>query len=194
MKKDSSELYLTGKLLIAMPTMGDPRFHKSVIFVCAHDEHGAMGLVINQEVQGVAFNELLKQLDMASDIKVDLDALKLPVMQGGPVDNSRGFLLHSSDFKQKDTIDIDEQFALSGTIDALEDVARGEGPKDMLFILGYAGWTSGQLDEEIQQNAWLIADADTKLVFNEDAQAKWDQAVQQLGIDPAMLASDFGNA
>jgi putative transcriptional regulator len=193
-KPKDADGYLTGKLLIAMPKMSDPRFYRSVIFICAHDKNGAMGLVINNEMPGVEFDQLLRQLDIASDIKIDLEPLQMPVMNGGPVENARGFLLHSADFKQVDTITIDTFFSVSGTIDALKQVAKGQGPQHMLFALGYAGWGAGQMEREIQENAWLVVDADPALIFQATSDEKWDMAVQKLGINPAMLTGEAGRA
>lgn len=186
--------YMTGKLLLAMPAMSDPRFKRAVIYICAHDEKGAMGLKINETLADVKFQDLLTQLKVTSDIKVDPKALKTPVMNGGPVETQRGFLLHSGDFSQSDTIRIDERFSVTGTVDALKALAKGEGPKDKIFVLGYAGWGAGQLDQELQQNAWLIVDADENILFESDPAKKWDAALAKLGINPAMLSGDVGRA
>jgi putative transcriptional regulator len=184
--------YLTGKLLLAMPGMGDPRFHRAVIFLCAHDANGAMGLVINHAMPGVDFDQLLGQLD------IDAPGPRLPtgvqVLSGGPVETARGFILHSQEYLQKDTIRIGRTFGITGTIDALRAIAEGKGPKEMLFLLGYAGWGAGQLDRELQDNAWLVADAEADLIFNADADDKWDLAIRKMGIDPAMLSGDAGRA
>ena len=188
------ESYLAGKLLLAMPGMGDTRFYKSVIYICAHDDEGAMGLVINHPLESVAFDELLAELKITADIEVDLKALEVPVLRGGPVEGARGFLLHSSDFKNPDTVKVDDQIFVTGTLDALKDVARGAGPERRLFVLGYAGWTAGQLDQELQQNAWLIVDADPDLVFDGEAEDKWERAVKKLGIEPSMLSASGGSA
>lgn len=193
MDKDNSP-YLVGKLLLSMPSMGDQRFHRSVIYMCAHDENGAMGLVINHQMPDVTFENLLEQLDITSDIKVDLKALKLPVLRGGPVEAGRGFLLHSKDFSQEETVDIDDDFAITGTLDAIKAIAGGEGPERLLFILGYAGWSAGQLDAEIQQNSWLVAEPDPALIFGDVKTDKWTQAVSSLGFDPAMLSGAAGQA
>ena len=184
--------YLAGKLLIAMPNMGDPRFHRAVIFVCAHDEDGAMGLVINHEMPGIEFQDLLKQIKFESDIT--FDAVDLPVMYGGPVESARGFILHSKDFSRDETMTVGQIYGVTGTVEALRDVAEGQGPKDVLFILGYAGWDAGQLDDEIQQNAWLVVDPDPNLIFNEDAESKWTRAINKLGFDPGMLSGNAGSA
>ncbi len=194
MASDDRKSYMTGKLLLAMPSIGDQRFDRAVIFVCAHDEEGAMGLVINNTMQGIDFSELVGQLKFESDIKVKFEEMDLPVMSGGPVETARGFLLHSSDFKRDDTMKVDEEFGVTGTVDALKDVACGQGPKELLFMLGYAGWDAGQLDAELQQNAWLVVDADPALIFEGEPQEKWSRAINKLGIDPAMLSSSVGRA
>jgi len=115
-------------------------------------------------------------------------------MRGGPVEGARGFLLHSSDFNKPDTVKVDDQIYVTGTLDALKDVAQGAGPERRMFILGYAGWTAGQLDQELQQNAWLIVDADPDLVFDDSADDKWERAVKKLGINPSMLSAAGGSA
>lgn len=182
--------YLTGKLLIAMPQMGDPRFHKAVIFMCAHDVNGAMGLVINHTLPGLELGELLTQLHiMDAQPKPDI-----PVMSGGPVETGRGFILHKGDFKQIDSLKIESDIYVTGTIDALKAIAQGKGPDEMLFILGYAGWTAGQLDMELQQNAWLVVDADPSLIFEGDPELRWDRAIRKMGIDPSMLSGSAGRA
>jgi len=189
--------YLVGKLLLALPSMGDPRFHRAVIFICAHDEEGAMGLVINHEMPGVEFKELVGQLKLESDIKIDFEKLKLPVLCGGPVESARGFLLHSDDFSREDTMRVEGDaygYGVSGTVDAIKDIAKGDGPDDLLFILGYAGWDAGQLDAEIAQNSWLVVEPDPELIFGGDAEDKWTRAVNKLGVDPAMLSSISGSA
>lgn len=186
--------YLKGKLLIAMPSMVDTRFERAVIFMCAHDDEGAMGLVINNTMPEIEFVDLIKQLKIESDIKVDMEKLNMPVMCGGPVESARGFLLHSGDYTNKDTLNVSEDFGVTGTVDALKEVALGDGPDDMLFILGYAGWTAGQLDEEIQQNTWLVVDADPDIIFADSPDDKWQHAVEALGIDPAMLSMTAGRA
>lgn len=191
MRRDDKGEYLTGRLLLAMPAMGDPRFHKAVIYVCAHDANGAMGLVINHTLPGVDFSQLLEQLNIAPDGK---SAPITPVMSGGPVETARGFILHSSDFKQSDTIRIDPTFSVTGTVDALKSIVGGSGPEKMLFILGYAGWSAGQLDQELQQNAWLVTHSDPDLVFSVAPDEKWDKAVKTMGIDPSKLSREAGRA
>lgn len=194
MASDDRTSYMTGKLLLAMPSIGDQRFDRAVIFVCAHDEEGAMGLVINDTMQGIDFSELVGQLKFESEIKGKFEDMDMPVMSGGPVETARGFLLHSSDFTRDDTMKVDGTYGVTGTVDALKDVARGDGPKDLLFILGYSGWDAGQLDAELQQNAWLVVEPDPELIFEGDPQEKWKRAINKLGIDPAMLSSAAGRA
>lgn len=183
--------YLAGKLLLATPTMGDPRFHRAVIFLCAHDEEGAMGLVINHKMPTVDFKDLAKQIDIQSDINIDFD---MPVMCGGPVESARGFLLHSNDFVRPETMQIEQKYGITGTTEALKEIMVGKGPKDVLFILGYAGWDAGQLDEEILSGAWLVVEPDQELIFETSIDSKWTNAIQKIGIDPSMLSSATGRA
>jgi putative transcriptional regulator len=188
------ENYLVGKLLLAMPGMTDPRFERAVIFMCAHDDKGAMGLVINHKMPDLKFDQLITQLGVTSDIEVALPPKSVPVMSGGPVENARGFLLHSSDFRQSDTIRIDDSFSVTGTVEALKKVASGHGPEQLLFILGYAGWGPEQLEQEILQNAWLVVDPDPGIIFHDNPDQKWTMAIGKLGIDPAMLSDQVGRA
>jgi len=190
----SKEGYLAGKLLLAMPSMRDPRFEHAVIYLCSHDENGAMGLVINHALPGMQFKHLLNELEIASDIEVDPTILQTPLMNGGPVDTGRGFLLHSSDFQVKESISMDDEIYISGTIDSLKAMAKGSGPEERLIVFGYAGWTAGQLDEEILNGSWLVSDANPELIFGDAPEKKWNQAVSGLGFDPAMLSGDAGRA
>ncbi|HBR69260.1 MAG TPA: hypothetical protein DEA55_07790, partial [Rhodospirillaceae bacterium] len=160
----------------------------------AHDANGAMGLVINHTLPGLEFEELVEQLGITSDIEIRLDSDSVPVMSGGPVEAARGFVLHSGDFSRKDTVKIDDLYSVTGTVEALKDIATGNGPDNMLFILGYAGWSAGQLDSEMQQNAWLVVDPDPSLIFHANPDKKWDMAIEKLGIDPLMLSSESGRA
>ena len=189
-----AKTFLTGKILLAMPTMGDPRFHRAVILMCVHDENGAMGLIINHTLPGVDLVHLLEQLNIHPEEGETMKIPNIPVMSGGPVENARGFILHSKDFQQKDTVPVSDQIAVTGTVDALRAVATGHGPERMIFVLGYAGWTEGQLDQEIQQNTWLVADADPELVFAVSAEEKWNYAIRTMGIDLAMLSGEAGRA
>lgn len=182
--------HLTGSLLVAMPAMSDPRFARSVIFVCAHTPEGAMGLVVNNVAEELSFSAVVKQLS----IEPKRNLRGIPVHQGGPVEGGRGFVLHSPDYAHESTLVIDESFALTATVDVLQAIADGEGPARLIFALGYAGWAPGQLDREIQENGWLVLPADAEIVFGADPGAKWQGAMAQLGIDPVLLSSQAGHA
>ncbi len=182
---------LTGKLLIAMPGMGDPRFEQSVVFVCAHSADGAMGLIVNKPTPSISYTGLMSQLGI-TDIQGD-DAIH--VYFGGPVDHARGFVLHSADYDfPPATLQVDKAFGMTATISVLEDLARGNGPKDSILALGYAGWGPGQLEDEIQANGWLTCDASPGLVFAGDDEAKWTGALASMGVDSRLLSSDAGHA
>lgn len=182
---------LSGKLLLAMPGMGDPRFYKSVILLCSHDANGAMGLVINNRVLDLKFGQLLQQLGIEPKTSAPIE---MPILTGGPVETGRGFLIHTADFSLPDTITVDNHFGVSGTLDALKKIAHGQGPKDLLFVLGYAGWGAGQLEREIQDNAWMIADFDYDLLFNTSLEDKWDRAMNRIGVNPMLLSTTAGHA
>ena len=182
--------YLTGQLLVAMPTMADPRFERSVIYLCAHSSEGAMGLVVNKLAGSLTFPDLLEQLgidgpDAREDIRVHF---------GGPVETGRGFVLHSAEYLQDSSLQVNDAFALTATVDILRDLAYGSGPRQALLALGYAGWGPGQLDQEIQKNGWLHVEADELLVFDGGLEDKWDRAIRKLGFDAAMLSGDAGHA
>lgn len=182
---------LSGKLLIAMPGMGDPRFEKSVIFLCAHSSDGAMGLIVNKPSPDLAFSDLLDQLG----IPRGPSPVKLPVHLGGPVEHGRGFVLHSSDYGSEGaTLTVDSEFGMTATVDILEDIARGRGPARALMALGYSGWGPGQLEDEIQRNGWLTCDASPELVFDQADGEKWRGALEALGIDARLLSSTGGRA
>ncbi|MEL6887127.1 MAG: YqgE/AlgH family protein [Pseudomonadota bacterium] len=188
---DPFALDLTGKLLVAMPGMGDPRFERSVILICAHSQEGAMGLIINKPAQDVDLGALLAQLE----IDADPSLAGLTVHIGGPVETSRGFVLHSPDYRSRlQTLPIGDAFGMTATLDVLEDIARGEGPGDALVMLGYAGWGAGQLEGEIARNGWLTVEADAGLVFDTEDEAKWAAALATLGIDPLGLSGMAGRA
>ncbi len=182
--------YLTGELLVAMPQMQDPRFARTVVFICAHTSDGAMGLVINKLVDSVSFPDLLEQLNIG-DEPVKQDIL---VHFGGPVETGRGFVLHTPDYVQDATLVVDDTMALTATVDILKAIADGEGPQSSLLALGYAGWAPGQLDSEIQANGWLSVPADRQLVFGADHDSKWERAMGKMGIDFSMLSGDAGHA
>ena len=181
---------LCGKLLIAMPGMGDPRFDKSVVYMCAHSDDGAMGLIINKPTSEVTFAELLKQLEIETTGGGDTC-----IYFGGPVELGRGFVLHSADYHLEDmTLQVDEQFGMTATRDVLTDIAKGEGPKQALLTLGYSGWGAGQLESEIQQNGWLTCDATAEVVFDAPDADKWTAALKLLGVDALMLSATAGRA
>jgi putative transcriptional regulator len=190
--------YLDGQVLVAMPSMRDERFARAVIYVCAHSDEGAMGIVINQPAPNIKFRELLVQLDVvpASNlIEIPPRADTVRVLKGGPVETGRGFVLHSADFFiENSTLPIDDGICLTATLDILKAIARGQGPVSAVLALGYAGWAPGQLESEIQANGWLNCDADAELIFGGDADSKYALALRKIGIDPAKLSSDAGHA
>ncbi|SDF29676.1 YqgE/AlgH family protein [Limimaricola pyoseonensis] len=182
---------LSGKLLIAMPGMGDPRFDHAVIFICAHSEDGAMGLIVNKPATEVRFSDLLDQLGISPD--PGLRDIRVHI--GGPVEESRGFVLHSTDYEsEQGTLQVDEGTAMTATLDVLEEIAHGRGPKSSLLALGYAGWGPGQLEDEIAQNGWLIGEAQHAVVFGRANEHKWTAALKGIGIDPLTLSSTSGTA
>lgn len=185
-----NEGYLTGQLLVAMPQMLDERFSTSVIYLCAHTEDGAMGLVVNKLLENVDLPDLLKQLDLEPDLK----GVGIRVHFGGPVESGRGFVLHSGDYVQDATMVINDHLALTATTDVLRDIAAGDGPQNSFLALGYAGWGPGQLDAEIQANGWLSLEADNSLVFGRDPKTVWQSALAKMGIDISMLSGDAGHA
>ena len=182
---------LAGKLLIAMPGMGDPRFAQSVIFVCAHSAEGAMGLIVNKPAEKLKFGQLLTQLGItpaqrARDIRIHI---------GGPVEHGRGFVLHSSDYTaQGSTLTVDSHFGMTATLDVLQALAEGAGPANSLLALGYAGWGPGQLEAEILANGWLTCEASQDLVFSAPNSQKWQAALQTLGVNPISLSATAGHA
>lgn len=188
--EDDGEGYLTGQLLVAMPQMEDPRFVKSVIYLCAHSAEGAMGLVVNKLMDNISFPDLLDQLNLAGS-----DAPQgIKVHFGGPVETGRGFVLHSAEYVQDATLVIDKTVALTATIDILKAIAAGEGPRHSLLALGYAGWGPGQLDDELQRNGWLSVPADSGLIFGTGLDDRWERAIGKLGIDASMLSGTAGRA
>ena len=186
----SSPSFLTGNLLLAMPGMQDERFARSVIYMCAHTAEGAMGLVINRELESPTFPDLLSQLG----IKLSETGQQTAVHFGGPVEQGRGFVLHSADYLQDGSLIVAADIALTATVDILRAIAEGAGPKRSLLVLGYAGWGPGQLDAEILANGWLNVPADPEIVFASNAGNKWERAMAKLGIDPRMLSDNAGHA
>jgi putative transcriptional regulator len=180
---------LAGQLLIAMPQMQDRRFMRSVIFLCAHNEEGAMGLVINKIIDTVTLPELLEKLGIPS---LGLNSRR-PVHAGGPVEEGRGFVLHSDDYREDNTLVVGSM-GLTATLDVLRAIGRGQGPRRSMLALGYAGWGPGQLDNEMSDNGWLHVPADEEIVFDEDITDKWQRALGKLGIDPLSLSGEAGHA
>jgi putative transcriptional regulator len=190
--------YLDGQMLIAMPAMLDERFARSLIYVCAHSSEGAMGIVVNHPAPNISFSDLLVKLDVipaADRIQLPTRAGGVKVMRGGPVETERGFVLHSADFFiENSTLPIDNGICLTATVDILKAIAHGEGPQSAVLALGYAGWSPGQLENEIQENGWLNCDADSELIFGTDVEAKYEKAMRKLGVDLGKLSSEAGHA
>ncbi len=190
--------YLDGQLLVAMPGMADERFARTVIYMCAHSAEGAMGIVVNRRAADLNMGDLLVQLGIIQET----DAIRLPqqvgriqVLLGGPVETSRGFVLHTPDFFiDQSTLPIDDSVCLTATVDILRAIAKGEGPNRAVLALGYAGWSPGQLETEMQANGWINCPADPELIFHADLDQKYELALRKIGIDPAMLSSDAGHA
>ena len=187
---DKDSRYLTGHLLIAMPGMADPRFQRSVVYMCAHNAEGAMGLVVNRLFGSINFRDLLSQLD----IKASQDVADIRVHYGGPVESGRGFVLHSTDFMREGSMQVDDEIALTATVDILRAIAEGRGPRHSILALGYAGWGPGQLDSEMQANGWLHAPSDEGLVFDHDLDTKWERSIGKLGVNLTMLSGEAGHA
>jgi putative transcriptional regulator len=189
--------YLDGQMLIAMPSMRDERFSRSLIYVCAHSSDGAMGIIVNQVAANVNFPDLLVQLEVipaADVIQLPQRAGSVKVLKGGPVETGRGFV-HSADFFiENSTLPIDDGICLTATLDILKAIARGDGPASAVLALGYAGWAPGQLENEIQENGWLHCAADSELIFGNDNESKYQRALKKLGIDLGMLSSEAGHA
>ena len=187
----TDQLDLTGKILIAMPGMGDPRFAHSLVFLCAHSADGAMGLIVNKTMGKRTFSDLLEQLS----IEESANSRPIPLHFGGPVEGGRGFVLHSSEYRsQISTLPVDDFFAMTATQDVLEEMAQGEGPDKALMALGYSGWGPGQLEAEIAENGWLICDSGFDLVFDLADDKKWEAALNTLGINPLTLSASAGHA
>jgi putative transcriptional regulator len=190
--------FLDGQMLIASPGMQDERFSRSLIYMCAHSSEGAMGIVVNQPAANISFPDLLVKLDVipkGDKIQLPPSAGDVTVLKGGPVETERGFVLHSADFFIEDsTLPIDEGVCLTATIDILKAIARGNGPVSAILALGYAGWSPGQLENELQHNGWLHCSPDPELIFGADIGAKYDRAMQKIGVRPGMLSSDIGHA
>ncbi|MEM1420752.1 MAG: YqgE/AlgH family protein [Pseudomonadota bacterium] len=185
------ESSLAGQMLVAMPGIGDPRFERSVIYIFAHQDSGAMGLVVNHSTRDIDFAELLSQLEL----ELPEGAPTPPVRIGGPVETERGFVLHSPDYHRDEaTLKVDDEISMTATVDVLHAIAAGEGPTEAFFALGYAGWGPGQLESEILSNGWLHCQADKDLVFGDDDDDKWGLALEKIGVDPSKLSAASGSA
>jgi putative transcriptional regulator len=197
-KRAAGRSYLDGQFLIAMPGMQDPRFQKTVIFLCAHSADGAMGITINQPAPQITFRDLLEQLEVIpedSEIRLPGPVDRMLVHKGGPVETSRGFVLHSADyFIENSTLPIDENVCLTATLEILKAIAAGSGPQKAMLALGYAGWAPGQLETEIQANGWLHCPARADLIFDEDLDRKYDRALALIGVDASRLSGEAGHA
>ena len=178
--------FLDGQILIAMPGMQDPRFSRSLVYMCAHSSDGAMGLIVNKKAEDLVWNDLFKRLG----IPIGKFNAPRPVHYGGPVETGRGFVLHSSDYFADDaTMKVDGETSMTATLDVLQAIAMGRGPEEAIVTLGYAGWAPGQLEQEFQMNGWLACEADTDLLYRSDQDAKWDQALAKIGVNPALLST-----
>jgi putative transcriptional regulator len=183
--------FLEGKLLIAMPGMPDPRFERSVVFMCVHSENGAMGLIVNKPFAGLGFGELMKKLE----IQVTPGNSESPVLFGGPVETEKGFVLHSGDYTNADaTLSVTDAVSLTATRDVLCAIGDGSGPRNWLFALGYAGWGAGQLEDEIAANGWVHCEADRNLLFEVAHESRWRASLAKLGIDLSGLSAEAGRA
>lgn len=189
-KKPIGSGYLVGQFLAAMPAMTDPRFERSVIYICAHSAEGAMGLIVNKPMKDIQLPEILGQLGIETKTSCE----KIQIHRGGPVETARGFVLHSADYEREGTLKVNSEICLSATTEILRAIASGEGPERSLMALGYSGWGGGQLDEEIKQNAWLNIPADEQLLFSEDFDQKWQRALAKIGVSPHLLSGVAGHA
>ncbi|PID36293.1 MAG: YqgE/AlgH family protein [Rhodobacterales bacterium] len=183
-------LNLSGQMLIAMPSLNDPRFEHAVVFLCDHSEQGAMGLIVNKAVPGMSLANLLEEMDISSSEGIN----QTEIYFGGPVEGGRGFVLHNPGFEGTGTVMVNDHFSLTATRDILEAMATGNGPEQVLVALGYAGWGPGQLENELKRNDWLTTPAEDAIVFNADPGTKWHQALAAMGIDPVLLSAEGGTA
>ena len=192
-----SRRFLNGQILVAMPDMADQYFAKSVIYLCAHSEDGAMGIILNQPSQIKSFPDLLVQLQIIAPqdrITLSTQIGRFPVLSGGPVQTDRGFILHTPDFHfDQSTMSIDDSISLTATVDVLRAIAAGEGPTRAMMALGYAGWDPGQLENEIQHNGWLHCPADPALVFDHEISTKYARALRSIGVELGQLSSFAGH-
>ena len=181
---------LTGQIIVSMPSLQDERFYKTVIYICAHSSEGSMGIIINKKIDYVLFPNLLEQLGIDKPI----NDKKFFLRYGGPVETGRGFVLHSDDIVRKETLNIRKGVALTGTSEFFEDLIKGKGPKNSILALGYAGWQSGQLENEIMQNSWMPHPVEASFLFDDEVSKKWNNAYKMMGIDPMNLSFFSGRA
>lgn len=198
LKTMSDNSYLGGKLLLALPGIGDERFARAVIFMCQHSAEGAMGLIINKPHEDLTLAELLDQIDgqdkeEASALAVSPNA-QIPILSGGPVEPGRGFVLHSADYEVTNTVKLSRELSLTHTVEVLNDIAEGRGPEYAIIALGYAGWAPGQLDRELTQHGWLAATPDRAILFEVPVEKKWDHAYRALGINISAMSTETGRA
>jgi putative transcriptional regulator len=185
----NDSIVFSGQFLLATPGMADPRFARSVVAICSHDENGALGINIGETVEGIGFRDILRQFDLDPAEAPDCD-----VFLGGPMETQRGFILHSLDTNLSDTLQVGDRWGLSSSVEMLSAIAQGCGPEQWTIALGYAGWGGGQLESELTQNGWTIAEGSPDWLYETRSGDKWLMAWQALGIDPTKLSSGFGSA
>ena len=188
--------FLDGQFLIAMPGMLDKNFERTVVYICAHSEDGAMGFIINRSQQ-LSFSDVLLHLDLVGEdeiIRLPVDTRDFPIRSGGPVESGRGFVLHSDDYISESSIPVSDDICLTATLDIVRAISRGHGPERGLMMLGYAGWGAGQLENEITANGWLTCPAQEEMIFDTGLDDKYDRVLATMGITPAMLSTEAGHA
>ena len=188
---------LCGKFLIAMPGMGDQRFERSVIYICAHSEEGAMGFIFNQVLDTPTMTDFFNQLEIVSEDETGIISEELAstnLFVGGPVEPGRGFVLHTSEYDSDSTLHVSDNVRLTATLDILRSIVTNKGPGKSMIALGYSGWAAGQLEDEIVSNGWLTADADERIIFETPVNERYDASLKLLGIKPTALSSDVGHA
>ncbi|MDC9700931.1 MAG: YqgE/AlgH family protein [Alphaproteobacteria bacterium] len=192
------DFHLDGQMLIAMPTMEDPQFERSVIYLCAHSEVGAMGIIINRTVKNISLPELLKKLKLfpsKSNITLPKEMECKAVHIGGPIEQERGFVIHSPDYHaENETVSINDQIHLTATLDILKKIIEGTGPEQFLLALGYTGWAPGQLENEIHGNNWLNCPVNSQILFTSDLSKRYDMALASIGVNPLHLVSEIGHS
>ena len=181
--------FLNGQFLLAMPGIGDPRFEKAVIAMCVHDEAGALGIGLGRIIPRITFHDLLGQLDIDRGVAPDV-----PIHLGGPVEPQRGFILHSADWEDEDSVHVGDRWVLTATLEILRAIAAGSGPTQWVAALGYAGWGAGQLEEELTGHGWFATPGNAALLYDCDVKSRWETAFRSAGVDPRLLTSGFGTA